>query len=490
MTTEIFEYRNWWKSATDKEIAAAFDFSKGYVDFLNQCKTEREVVAYALDLCQKHNFVDIDEAIKNNLSLTPGTKVYRNIRGKSLMMAIVGQDPADQGLNIVAAHVDSPRLDFKQTPLYEDTDMVLAKTHYYGGIKKYQWVCIPLALHGVVVLKNGDVVEIQIGDRPGDPCFVITDLLPHLAQEQMNKKMSEAVTGEGLNVVLSSMPLEAGRSKSQDELIREAEEMNPKANKDVAKDPFKANLLRILWETYGIGEADLVSAEIEVVPAMPARDIGFDRSMVGGYGQDDRVCSYAAIQALLDHQEACQRTTMVYLSDKEEVGSMGNTGAQSAELSNFIAEFCALTTKEYSDLVTRRCIRNSAMLSADVSAAVDPNYKEAQDKHNANYFGKGVVLKKYTGARGKSGANDANPEFIAALRQIFDQHRISWQTGELGKVDLGGGGTIAQYMANLGMQVMDCGVPLMSMHSPYELTNKADIYNTYLAYAAFLTDYR
>lgn len=478
MTTEKFEYKNWWKNAAPEAKEAAFQFCSGYLSFLNQHKTEREVVAFTEALCKANGFMDLNDAIQKGERLQPGTKVYQNIRGKALVMAVIGTEPMEKGINIVASHVDSPRLDFKQTPFYEDTDMVLAKTHYYGGIKKYQWVCIPLALHGVVVLKSGEIININVGEKDTDPSFVITDLLPHLAHEQMNKRMSEAVNGEGLNVVLGAMPL-AG----------ETEESGEKS-KDNHKDPVKMNLLKILKETYGVEEADFVSAEIEVVPAMPAKEVGFDRSMIGGYGQDDRVCAYGAIQALLGLREQPVRTAMVYLSDKEEVGSMGNTGAQSAGLTHCIAELCALTAPVYSDLVTKRCFANSALLSADVSAAVDPNYKDAQDKLNATYFTKGVVLEKYTGSKGKSGANDANPEFIAALRAIYDEHQVAWQTGELGKVDLGGGGTIAQFMANLGMQVIDCGVPVLSMHSPFELTCKADIYNAYLAYGAFLKAYK
>lgn len=480
MTTERFEYKNWWKGASKEAQKAAFEFCGGYLDFLNRHKTEREVVAYTTALCKANGFTDLDEAIRQGKPLEPGDKVYQNLRGKALVMAVIGTEPMEKGINIVASHVDSPRLDFKQTPFYEDTDMVLAKTHYYGGIKKYQWVCIPLALHGVVVLKSGEIVQINIGEKETDPSFVITDLLPHLAHEQMNKRMSEGVNGEGLNVVLGAIPLQEEKEESEETA----------SGKEKHKDPVKLNLLRILKETYGIEEVDFVSAEIEVVPAMPAREVGFDRSMIGGYGQDDRVCTYAGIHSLLDLKEQPVRTVMVYLSDKEEVGSMGNTGAQSAGLTHCIAELCALTSDHYNDLVTKRCFANSALLSADVSAAVDPNYKDAQDKLNATYFSKGVVLEKYTGSKGKSGANDANPEFIAALRALYDDHQVAWQTGELGKVDLGGGGTIAQFMANLGMQVIDCGVPVLSMHSPFELTCKADIYNAYLAYSAFLKAYK
>ena len=379
----------------------------------------------------------------------------------------------EKGVNAIAAHIDSPRIDFKQNPFYEDTHLALAKTHYYGGIKKYQWVCMPLSLHGVVFLKDGKKVEINVGDKEGDPCFVITDLLPHLAQKQMEKKISDAFTGEELNILMGAMPGE----KAKDD----------KEKEDAA---VKANLLRILKELYGIEEKDFVSAEIEAVPALPVRDVGFDRSLIGGYGHDDRVCAYPALKALTDIKGIPEKTVVVFLSDKEEVGSQGNTGAESTALSNFLAELCAATADGYNDLTVRRCMASSHMLSADVSSAVDPNFKDVQDPINANYLGKGMVLEKYTGSRGKSGGSDANPEFIAALRQVFDKGEVAWQTGEIGKVDLGGGGTVALFMANLGMQVIDCGVPVLSMHSPYEVVSKGDVYNTYKAYKAFYQNFK
>ena len=358
---------------------------------------------------------------------------------------------------------------------------------------------MPLALRGVVFLKNGEQVDIQVGDREGDPCFVITDLLPHLAQRQMERKASEVVTGEGLNVLLGSMPdakqkdAEQQDVKQQDAAEKSAKDAEEKAadSNDAAEgdgggSSAKANLLRILKESYGIEEKDFVSAEIEVVPALPVRDIGFDRGLIGGYGQDDRVCAYAALQALLAIDDTPEKTVALYLSDKEEVGSQGNTGAQSAAFGLFLAELCAATAEGYSDLIARRCYAASHLLSADVAAAVDPNYKDVQDPLNANYVGKGMVIEKYTGRAGKSGGNDANPEFIAALRALFDGEKIAWQTGEIGKVDLGGGGTVAAFMANMGMQVVDCGVPVLSMHSPYEVVSKGDLYNTYRAYRAFL----
>lgn len=492
MKKEKFAFKIWWQTAGEEEIQASYAFCDDYTRFLNDCKTEREVADYTQNELKKQGFQDLDQLLADLPAggfcrLKPGDKIYRIIHHKAVLAAIIGQKPAQDGMNIVASHIDSPRLDFKQTPLYEDTNLALAKTHYYGGIKKYQWVTIPLAIHGTVILKDGAKVKINIGDKEGDPCFVITDLLPHLAQNQMVKKANEVVTGEGLNVLLGSLPLaEEAEEEAKAEKAGGAEADKPK----YGADPVKANLLRLLEENYGVAEDDLISAEMEVVPAMAARDVGLDRSMVGGYGQDDRVCSYAALQAFLELTGVPERTAMIYFSDKEEVGSQGNTGAQSTALSNFIAEICAGSSENYNDLLTRRCFCNTALLSADVSAAVDPNYKEAQDQLNANYLGKGIVLEKYTGARGKSGANDANPEFLAELRRIFDEEQISWQNGELGKVDLGGGGTVALFMANLGMQVVDCGTPILSMHSPFEVTGKGDIYNTYRAYKAFFEKYR
>ncbi|MEL7622367.1 MAG: aminopeptidase [Clostridiales bacterium] len=484
-------YDIWWHKAGAVEKKVAFDFCGDYLAFLNSCKTEREVTAYTVALLEKNRFKPLDKILneakgQTGCLLQPGDKVYLDVRGKAVLAAIIGKEPAAQGVNAVASHIDSPRLDFKQTPFYEDTHMVLAKTHYYGGIKKYQWVCLPLALHGVVFLKDGGKVEINIGEKEGEPCFVITDLLPHLAQKQMEKKVAEAITGEGLNVLLGSMPAEKAEADDKEKAEAEKDEKDEKECGQLVK----ANLMRILKETYGIEERDFVSAEIEVVPAQPARDVGFDRSLIGGYGQDDRVCSYAALKALLDIEGIPQKTAVLYFSDKEEVGSQGNTGAQSANLGNFLAELCAATAESYNDLMARRCYAASHLLSADVAAAVDPNYKDVQDPLNANYIGKGMVLEKYTGARGKNGGNDANPEFIAALRQLFDGEEIAWQTGELGKVDLGGGGTVAAFMANMGMQVIDCGVPMLSMHSPFEIVSKGDIYNTYKAYKAFLQSFK
>ena len=482
-------YEIWWYKAGDKEKKEAYAYSDGYMSFLDACKTEREVTSYAIALMKKGKFSDLGKALEKSggtsLSLAPGDRVYLNVWGKAVLAAVVGRQPTGSGINAVAAHIDSPRLDLKQNPFYEDTHLALAKTHYYGGIKKYQWVCMPLALHGVVFLKNGKMVEVNVGDKEGDPCFVITDLLPHLAQKQMEKKVADAITGEGLNVLLGSLP---DQEQAKEGAAREGGNKEP--GDENAGQPVKANLLRILRETYGIEERDFVSAEIEVVPAFPVRDIGFDRSLIGGYGHDDRVCSYAALKALLDIESIPDKTAVLYLADKEEVGSQGNTGAQSAALGNFIAELCAATGEGFSDLTLRRCLAASHLLSGDVGSAMDPTYKDVQDPLNANYLGKGMVLEKYTGRAGKSGGSDANPEFIAALRQLFDKAEIPWQTGEIGKVDLGGGGTVAAFMANMGMQVVDCGVPVLSMHAPYEIVSKGDAYNTYRAYKEFLQNFQ
>ena len=375
---------------------------------------------------------------------------------------MIGKKPVSEGISILGSHIDAPRLDLKQNPLYEDTELAFFKTHYYGGIKKYQWLTIPLAIHGVVVKGDGTSVEIVIGEDEDDPVFNITDLLPHLAREQMQKKMSEAVTGEGLNVLLGSMPYKD----------------------DKVKEKVKLSILSILNKRYGIMEEDFQSAELEIVPAQKARDVGFDKSMVGGYGQDDRVCAYPALRALLD-TEAPERTVVCLLTDKEEIGSMGNTGAKSSLLVDFVANIIALTEDAYSDLKLRSCFSRSKMLSADVNAAVDPNYESVYEKRNATYLGHGIVLQKYTGARGKYDSSDASAEFFGEIRKLFNDNGIMWQTGELGKVDEGGGGTIAQFAANLGIDVLDCGIAVLSMHSPFEITSKIDIYMTYNAYKVF-----
>lgn len=459
----MYNPKNAWDRTGPEEKEVAFSFAEEYKDFLNKAKTEREFVAEAEIKAKEAGYLLLEEVIRSHQQLQPGMKVYAVNRHKSVILAVIGSKSPAEGVNVIGAHIDSPRLDLKQNPVYEDTGLVLLKTHYYGGIKKYQWVTIPLALHGVIIKQNGETVRIAIGEEADDFTFTITDLLPHLAHDQMEKKMSEGITGEGLNLLIGSIPY-------QDEK---------------AEEKVKLNIIRLLNEKYGIVEEDFVSAELEIVPAFKAKDIGLDRGLVGAYGQDDRVCSYCAFRALLDLNEV-DRTAICLLTDKEEIGSVGNTGAQSSFFENFLATICAYgSTDNYQDLVLRNCLSLSKMLSTDVNSGVDPNFEGVQDKRNASYVGKGIVLQKYTGSKGKAGASDANPEYLAALRKLFNDHGISWQTGEIGKVDQGGGGTIAQYLANLGMEVVDCGVPILAMHSPYEVTSKIDIYHNYKADRVF-----
>ncbi|TYQ18327.1 UNVERIFIED_CONTAM: aspartyl aminopeptidase [Acetivibrio alkalicellulosi] len=458
-----YKAHNAWNKISDKEVENTFSFCEEYKDFLNKSKTEREFVKQAKKIIEKNGFISIDDIISSNKKLKQGMKVYRIIKNKSMILAVIGSNPPQKGLNLLGAHIDSPRLDLKPNPIYESSDMVFLKTHYYGGIKKYQWVTIPLAIHGIFIKKDGTSVEVEIGEDEKDTVFTITDLLPHLAQEQMQKKMSEGITGEGLNILFGSMPF----------------------NDEKVSDKVKLNILNLLNQKYGIVEEDFQSAEIEFVPSFKAQDVGLDRSMVGAYGQDDRVCAYTALRSIIDLKEI-EKTAVCFLADKEEIGSMGNTGAQSTILENFIADICNLSTDNYTDILLRRCITNSKMLSADVNAAIDPNYEGVYDKLNSSFAGRGIVLQKYTGARGKAGASDANAEFVAEVRNLFNNNKIVWQTAELGKVDQGGGGTIAQFMANMGMDVIDCGVAVLSMHAPFEVTSKVDIYMTYKGYKVFL----
>ena len=458
-----YTLKNAWEVATEDEKNETFEFCEGYKRFLDKGKTEREFTYEVEKLAKENGFISLNEIKKSNKKLTPGMKVYYVNRNKSVLLSMIGSKPMVEGINLLGAHIDAPRIDLKQNPLYEDTELVLLKTHYYGGIKKYQWVTIPLALHGVVIKKSGEAVNIVIGEDEGDPVFTITDLLPHLAADQMQKKMTDGITGEGLNILFGSIPY-------KDEKV---------------KNKVKLNILKLLNDKYGIVEEDFVSAELEIIPAFKAKDVGLDRSMIGAYGQDDRVCSYAALKALLDVQ-SLQKTAICILSDKEEIGSMGNTGAESTMLEDFIARLCSLSIDNYSDMVLRDCLNHSKMLSTDVNPGVDPNYENVQDKRNASYLGKGLVIQKYTGSRGKVGGSDANPEFIAELRRIFNDNGILYQSAELGKVDQGGGGTIAQYVANLGVEVLDCGVAILSMHSPFEVTSKIDVYIHYKANKVFL----
>ena len=446
------------------------DFAEGYRQFLSECKTERECTAYFVKEAKKAGFRDLDEMIADGKKLKPGDKVYRVNRGKALAAFVIGKEPIENGINILGAHIDSPRMDLKQNPLYENTDMVLLDTHYYGGIKKYQWVTLPLALHGVVAKKDGTTVTVNIGEKPDDPVFGVSDLLIHLAANQMDKKGAKVVEGEQLDVLVGSLPL---YKKDDDE-----------KKKKQKKDLVKRNILRILKENYDIEEEDFLSAEIEVVPAGAARDYGFDRSMIMGHGHDDRVCAYPSFLALAAAKPG-KRTCAALLVDKEEIGSVGATGMQSRFFENTVAELVALTG-EYSELFVRRALTNCKALSSDVSAAFDPNYPDVSEKKNAAYFGRGLVFNKYTGARGKSGSNDASAEYMGELRKILDDADVSYQTSELGKVDQGGGGTIAYILGNYGMLVIDSGVAVLNMHAPWEIISKVDLYEAYRGYIAFL----
>jgi len=447
-----------WETVTEEEKGKIYDFSKGYIDFLNESKIEREVIEYAKTALEAKGFRDINSVNE----LGAGDKVYYINREKSMYIAVIGEETMENGLNIVGSHVDSPRLDLKPNPLYEADGLAMFRTHYYGGIKKYQWTTIPLALHGVIVKSNGEKIKVNIGEDDNDPIFVITDLLPHLGQTQMEKKAKEVVEGEALNILIGNMPYD---------------------NSEITE-KVKLNIMNILNKKYGIIEKDFLSAEIEVVPAFKAKSLGFDESMVAGYGQDDKVCAYASLQAILSIENP-KKTAVCILSDKEEVGSMGNTGMESHVFDMFVTELL-FKTKQNSINAIDRVFCRSKMLSADVDAAYDPLYASVYEKTNSAFLGEGVGLNKYTGARGKSGASDANAEFVAEIRRLFEENDIRYNISELGKVDQGGGGTIAYILANKGMDVIDCGVPVLSMHSPYEVTSKFDIYSIFRAYRAFM----
>ena len=453
-----------WDKYTGEKLDQVFAFSEDYKEFISKCKTERECVTEFIRLAEEKGYRDLATLIEEKQALKPGDKVYANNAGKTLALFVIGSQPMENGLRIIGAHVDSPRLDLKQNPLYEDSGLALFKTHYYGGVKKYQWVTLPLAIHGVVVKKDGSLVDVVIGEDEADPVVGITDLLIHLAADQMDKKLSKAIEGEDLNVSLGSIPVGDKEDKAR----------------------VKKNILRLLNEKYGIDEEDFVSAELEVVPAGKARDYGLDRSMVMGYGHDDRVCAYTAFKALMDIENP-DKTCVALMVDKEEIGSVGATGMTSRFFENTMAEIMNLTG-DYSELKLRRCLANSKMLSGDVSVAYDPNHPSVTEPRNTAYLGKGMTFNKYTGVRGKSGSNDANPEFIAQLRAIMEKHDVMWQTSELGKVDQGGGGTIAYILAEYGMDVIDCGVALHNMHAPWEVASKADIYETMRGYRAFLLE--
>ena len=457
------ETKNAWKKYDEEGIKEIFEFNEGYKKFMSDCKTERECVDETIRMAEAAGYRNLDEVIGNGESLKAGDKVYANNMGKAIALFLIGEKEMQEGLKILGAHIDSPRLDLKQNPLYEDTEMALLDTHYYGGIKKYQWVTLPLALHGVVVKKDGTKINVVVGEDENDPVVGISDLLIHLSQTQLGKKGATVVEGEDLNVLVGSMPL-----------------------KDEEKDAVKANVLKILKDKYDFEEEDFLSAEIEVVPAGKARDYGLDRSMVMAYGHDDRVCSYTSLMAMLD-LEKVDKTAVCLLVDKEEIGSVGATGMHSKFFENTVAEVMD-RCGDYSDIKLRRCLKNSKMLSSDVSAAFDPNYPSVMEKKNSAYFGKGIVFNKYTGARGKSGCNDANPEYMAELRNIMDKHDVVFQTAELGKVDQGGGGTIAYITAAYNMNVIDSGIAVLNMHSPWEIVSKVDVYETMRGYYAFLLE--
>ena len=458
------ERRNAWKIYTADQLKELDQINSRYKVCLDEGKTERECVRLTVKEIEKKGYRNLKD-IKG--SLKAGDKVYAVCMGKSIAMFQIGKEPLENGMNILGAHIDSPRIDVKQNPLYENEDLAYLDTHYYGGIKKYQWVALPLALHGVIVKTDGTVQKVNIGEKEDDPVFVVTDLLIHLAGKQMEKKASTVIEGEKLDLLIGSRPLEKEEGLDEDE-----------------KDAVKANVMKILTDYYNMEEEDFLSAELEIVPAGKARDCGLDRSMILAYGQDDRACAFTSLFAMLDVEDV-ERTSCCILVDKEEIGSVGATGMHSRFFENVVAELVALTEGE-SDLKVRRALQNSKMLSSDVSAAYDPMYAEAFEKRSAAFFGRGLVFNKFTGARGKSGSNDANAEYLAEVRRAMNAEDVSYQFAELGKVDLGGGGTIAYIMANYGMEVIDSGVAVLSMHAPWEVTSKADVYEAYRGYKSFL----
>ena len=460
---------NAWKEYTEEQLDQLHYLCEGYKAFISENKTERECCAAAVAMAEEAGYVSLQSRIEEGRRLVPGDKVYAVNRDKTLMLLQLGTEPLEAGVNILGAHVDSPRLDVKQDPVDEKNELATLDTHYYGGVKKYQWVTMPLAIHGVVAKKDGTVVSVVIGEDDDDPVFCITDLLPHLASEQMGKKATEVIEGEMLDVLVGNRPI----------VVKEGEK-----DGDAEKSPVKAGVLGILRDLLDIEEEDLLSAELEVVPAGAARDLGLDRSMILGYGQDDRVCAYTSLVAQLD-AEAPARTAVTLLVDKEEIGSVGATGMTSHFFENTMAEVLELAG-ETGPLALRRCLANSNMLSSDVSAGFDPTFASVFEPKNSCYLGHGLTFNKYTGARGKSGSNDADAEYLATIRRVMDEGGVHFQTAELGKVDAGGGGTIAYILATYGMNVVDCGVPVLSMHAPWEATSKADVYEAYRGYQEFL----
>lgn len=457
------ERKNAWKDYKENDLKDLEKLCKDYRGFLSLCKTERECTKEIVKLAKGKGYISVEDAISAGRPLKTGDKIYAVCMDKSVVLFNIGKKPLEEGLNILGAHIDSPRIDIKQNPLYEESELAYFDTHYYGGIKKYQWVTIPLAIHGVIVKKNGEKEEICIGEAQDDPVFCITDLLVHLAGEQMEKKAAKVIEGEKLDLLIGSIPVN-----------------------DDEKDTVKRNVMAILKDTYKIEEDDFMSAELEIVPAGGARELGIDRSMIISYGQDDRVCAYTSLAAMLEMEDV-DKTSCCLLVDKEEIGSVGATGMQSRFFENTLSELIELENG-YSGLKLRRCLKNSRMLSSDVNAAYDPLFADAFEKKNSSYCGKGVVFSKFTGSRGKSGSNDANAEYLAVLRKIMDDNKVNYQMAELGKVDVGGGGTIAYILSLYGMEVIDCGVAVLNMHAPWEITSKADIYETKKCYMAFLKD--
>ena len=461
------EYKTAWKKYTPADLEALEALNAGYKAFLDKGKTERECVAEAVRLAEAAGYMPLETALRCRRRMVPGDKIYAVCMNKALALFQLGEEPLENGMNILGAHIDSPRVDVKQNPLYESDGQAYLDTHYYGGIKKYQWVAQPMAIHGVLVKKDGTAADVVIGEDESDPVLVFSDLLVHLAGNQMDKKAGQVITGEGLDLLVGNRPLEESKlEKDQKEAVR-------------------ANVLALLKDKYGMEEGDFLSAELEIVPAGKARDCGLDRSMILAYGQDDRVCAYTSLWAMLQEDKPLKRASCCLLVDKEEIGSVGATGMQAHFFENVVAELIALTQGE-SFLATRRCLRNSKMLSSDVSAGYDPLYADAFEKRSSAFLSRGMTFNKFTGSRGKSGSNDANAEYVARIRAIMDEANVSCQFCELGKVDVGGGGTIAYIMAKYGMEVIDSGVALLSMHAPYEVSSKADVYEAYRGYRAFL----
>ena len=483
-----------WKKYDEADLEALEQLASEYIDFISDNKTERECAAAAIALAEERGYRPLDEAVREGRALRAGDKVWAQAHGKALILAHLGSAPLAEGFNILGAHIDSPRLDLKQNPFSESNGLAHLDTHYYGGIKNYQWVTLPLALHGVIAKTDGTVVEVNVGEDAGDPVFCVTDLLIHLAGKQMGKKASEVVEGEDLDILIGNRPLVIEKDEADgdaaagaDPAATEADAADrPVYEKLAEKEPVKAFALKLLAEKYGIAEEDFLSAEIEAVPAGRARDLGFDRSMVIGYGQDDRVCAYTSLAAQLALADAAlEKTGMCVLVDKEEIGSVGATGMASQFFENAVAEIMELAG-EGGPLSLRRALAASSMLSSDVSAGFDPAYAAAFEAKNSAYLGRGLVFNKYTGSRGKSGSNDASAEYVARIRRVMGDAGVSFQTAELGKVDVGGGGTIAYIPAKYGMDVIDSGVPVLSMHAPWEVTSKADIYEAFKGYEAFL----